>query len=238
MRFAQRSFISVMQISILLNLDQLSTKALEGQRVNQESNENQDPSEAEHTTQVESQEAIPATTPLLDQTQTEVPAPSCDKCNRPLSASTGTCYYCREVPKEMEMDIKLKMVEMERDEQARNKADHYFFVSKVLSAIVGVIFLYCVLSKYFTGVSITFLSVFGLMFLVNSWTLDRNLLKTMSFCVLCSAVAAVYSLSLAIPFMIGEGRNLMLMFSASFLAVLSAVPGLIVVYLVEKDRRA
>ena len=177
--------------------------------------------------------------PPVSETGNEPPeALLCAKCQRPLSATNGSCYYCREVPQEMEMDIKLKMVEMERDEQSRNKSDNYFFLSRVISAVVGAIFIYCALANYFPGVSRTFLSVCGIMLLANSWTLDRTLLKTMSFCVLCSSVAAVYSLSLAIPFMIGDGRNLMLMFSASFLAVLSAVPGLIVVYLVEKDRRA
>ena len=161
----------------------------------------------------------------------------CAKCHRALSTSSGTCYYCREVPKEMEMDIKLKMVEMERQQQARSQSDSLFLIAKGISALVGVAFVYCAFSKHFPNVSMTFLSICGFMLLVNSWTLDKNILKTMSFCILSAAVSAMYSLSLAIPFLVGEGRNLMLMFTAVFLAMLAAVPGLIVMYLVEKERR-
>ncbi len=46
----------------------------------------------------------------------------CPKCSRAVSVTSGTCYYCREVPKEKEAELMLLALDLERKAEKEAEA--------------------------------------------------------------------------------------------------------------------
>ena len=62
----------------------------------------------------------------------------CPKCSRAVSVASGTCYYCREVPKEKETELMLLALDLERkaekEAEAAKTEGSLIFVSVGLAA--------------------------------------------------------------------------------------------------------
>lgn len=62
----------------------------------------------------------------------------CPKCSRAVSVASGTCYYCREVPKEKESELMLLALDLERkaekEAEAAKTEGSLIFVSVGLAA--------------------------------------------------------------------------------------------------------
>ncbi|MEN9360127.1 MAG: hypothetical protein RL095_1662 [Verrucomicrobiota bacterium] len=63
----------------------------------------------------------------------------CAKCSRPVSVASGTCYYCREVPKEKEAELTLLALDLERkaekEAEAAKTEGSLIFIAVFLAAV-------------------------------------------------------------------------------------------------------
>ncbi len=159
----------------------------------------------------------------------------CADCGRALSLKDGSCYYCRETPGSSEAEVKMILIDMAREQEESATSDSIFKLAKFISGVCGILFMAASLSDYFY--TKTFFLVCALMFWANAWILDRIFTRSVAFCFLVSGISAVYILSVGVGFLRGESRDFTLAVSSVLLAIIAALPALLMIYNLEKERR-
>ena len=160
---------------------------------------------------------------------------NCAECGRPVSIKDGTCYYCRKMPAENEADVKMMLIEMERNEAAAKSGEGVFKATRILSFLIGLSF-----------ATIAILSIFEVKFLLyvcaivyffNSWSLEQGFMKSVVFSVFISGVSSIYMLSLGVDFLRGENQNFSIAFFAVLMSIIASLPALLMIYHTEMEKR-
>jgi hypothetical protein len=160
---------------------------------------------------------------------------NCGSCGRAVSLKDGTCYYCRKVPQATEAEVKLMLIDMERQEQENKSGEGIYTFTRGLSILLGISLAIIAITNVFE--TKFFIFVCSLVFIFNAWLLDKADMRSTVFCIFISGVTAIYSLSLGVDFLRGDKQNFSVAFFAVFVSICVALPAILMIYHTEMEKR-
>jgi len=159
----------------------------------------------------------------------------CAECGRAVSLKDGTCYYCREIPAASEAELKLMLIDMERKEAKNQSGNGIYKFARILSFLLGLsLAIIAIINVFDTKF---FLFACSLVFVFNAWTLENGYMRSTIFCILISGVTSIYTLSLGVNYLRGDQQNFSIAFFAVFMSILIAIPGILMIYHTEMEKR-